>query len=122
MSKASVVVIAVNILKDKMMHDMDMFESWKVLMEEPIVFSGELTEGATLTTVCAKTKAAVEHSGEYRVIAVFQPFTVEGAWCDRNVVMVSTGKKFGKFADVLEAHNYFGVMPRKYPIDPPVPV
>jgi hypothetical protein len=117
-SKASLIVVASHIQKDRMMHTADLFEDWKVLIEEPITFSGELTEGATLVTVCEKTKAAVEFSGEYRVIAVFQPFTVDGAWCDRSVVMVSTGHAFCKFADILEKFNYFGVMPRKFPTEP----
>ena len=67
-----------------------------------------------LKEIIADTKKSIESEGVYRVVAIFNPFMVEGAWCDQSIIMVSNGKKFGKFYDSLQQLHFVGPMPRRY--------
>lgn len=112
--KFKVVIVASHLAKDHMMHATDMFEPWKVLIEDPVPISGTLKETETLSSAIPRMKTTIEASKKYRVIAIFTPYKEEGAWCDQSILTVSTGKQFCKFADYLEYFNYAGPMPRRY--------
>jgi hypothetical protein len=117
MSRILITLVCSPIVQTQFMQAADMFERWKVLVEEPIHFQAEVKVGETPSGVIAKVRDAVNahHEKKYRVIAAFQPGSDEGAWCDQEIVMVSTGHHFCKFADYLKHHLYLGPEPKRYP-------
>ena len=112
--KHSIVVIASNKTMDKIMHACDVFEDFKILIEEPVLIEANFKDELSLKQVIDGMKEAFEKDGTRRVIAIFKPFAVEGAWCDQSIIMVSNGYKFGKLYDHLLALNYSGPLPRQY--------
>lgn len=115
MSRIDIIAILCPVLKDRFMHAADVFEPFKRLIEpEPFAVAAELEDGKPLEPVLAKFKEVLEATAQYEVLAVFHPYRPEGAWCNQEVIMVSTGYTFCKFADYLERLNYRGPMPRKY--------
>lgn len=120
--KHKIVVILSNRTKDKMMHACDVFESFKTLIEDPLLLDANFKDELTLTQIIAGLKEAYEKDGTHRVVAVFKPFVPEGSWIDQEIIMISTGQKFGKFYDMLAHLNYSGKLwPRRF-LDEKVPV
>jgi len=109
-----IVVITSHKLKDQLMHAADVFESFKVLMEEPVLVDADFKNEMTLKQISDGLKEAFEKDGTHRVIAVFKPFVVEGAWCDQSIIFVSNGFQFDKFYDLLLRLNYSGPLPRRF--------
>lgn len=112
--KVTLIAILCPIIQDRFMHAADVFEPFKRLIEEPFCVTGELEEGKTLAGALTKFKTVMEGTGKYEVLAVFHPHLEEGAWCNQEVIMVSTGHQFCKFADLLDHHGYRGPEPKRY--------
>jgi hypothetical protein len=112
----TITLIAVDVPLDDLMHAADMFEPWKRLIVKPLTFSGHLEEGHTLEDVIPTVvKTINEAPGKlFKVIAAFHPYISEGAWCEREIIMISDGLHFSKFADFLLNHAYRGPLPKRY--------
>lgn len=112
--KITMITILCPIIQDRFMHAADVFEPFKRLIEDPFTVTGEMEEGRNLADVLAKFRTVMEGTGKYEVLAVFHPHLEEGAWCNQEVIMVSTGHQFCKFADLLAHLNYRGPEPKRY--------
>jgi hypothetical protein len=97
--------------KTHFMQAADLFERFKVLIEEPIHLSGYIQEGNTTETCIAKTRAALEGKNDangetYRVIAIWRAGHAEGAYWDNDVRVVSTGHSFAMFHEILRQMDF----------------
>jgi hypothetical protein len=98
--------VCVPVIKDRFMHAADLFEPFKVLIEEPIHISGYIAEGNDTASCITKTRAALEKTGDYRVIAIWCLQHPEGAYRDETVKVVSTGHGWCLFHELLERYQY----------------
>lgn len=114
MKKITLIAIMTDIWCDDMMHGFDIFETWKRLIVDPHEIVIELKNDKPLKEIIEKTKRQLESTGKYKVQAIFHPYLEEGAWCNKSTIVVSNGKQYCKFADLLKLHNYVGALPKEY--------
>lgn len=114
MIQVSITIIVCPVKIDEIMHCFDLFEPFKRMILEPKSITGNLDEGKSISEAIEKIKKGLESNGEYKVLAIFDPLLLEGAWCDREVILVSNGSEWGKFADLLKGLGYKGPLPKQY--------
>ncbi len=99
----SVWIVGGDAKKDQIMHDADMFESFKALIDlQPIIYDVTLEEGRTVEGVFPKFVKLIQSHKEYRAICIFIPGTSH-IWKDETVKVVSDGKSWVMFDEYLKS-------------------
>lgn len=109
MSKIVIRIIVIDVVRDRLMHCADLFETFKVLIIDPYDITGTLKENNTIESVITKLRAEFEKDeSKYKLIAIFHPYIAEGAWYDKKIKVVSTGIQWALFKDYLTNQCYNG--------------
>jgi len=114
MKKITLALILTDVRKDKLLHNAGVLESFKRLIEPVEYLHGNLREDQTVNKVICNLKKVIMSDGKYEIQAIFTPHQNEGAWCNRETILVSTGSVWGKFANYLESLGYKGQLPKRY--------
>lgn len=93
-----------DIAKTNFMQAADVFEKWKVLVEEPISLEITVGKRADITLCLDAIRQAHKEDADakFKLIAIWVPNIEEGAWCDPDIKVMSTGKKWGFHNDRSE--------------------
>lgn len=85
----------------KFMQAADMFEKFKVAYGGTLDLEVTLDGTKTLASVIQHLRDKDDHTKGYRLIAAFVPGVPADSWIDETIKAISTGTKWGLFADFL---------------------
>ena len=112
-TKLTVIIVCGDKKRDEMMHNFDVFEPFKRLIDtdqfgRPVcsAFEAEVTAAPNYPQVLSKFRAAIERDGSKRVLACFCPGIKEGAWRDATCTHFSTGKSWGSLDTLLTGWGF----------------
>lgn len=113
-SLVTVILVLGDKRKDAMMHDFDLFEPFKRLIDvdeagNPVCSAYDVeipSVNPHYAGLLAKFRDVIEQEGSKNLLACFCPGIKEGAWRDPTCTHVSTGHGWGPLNALLTAWGY----------------